>query len=300
MRGSFVRSEPLKVIDEAALMNWREDEVSVEWRYLGDISAVWCSGCWRQMPALSLNRFNYTSPHQLNDVEMSLMDVTGVIELELEEWSQGHWMKMNSLTSAVSFHHVFELLNRKNYQMDWSPDYCSSFCGLSIVHPKIKWGKKANESYFWTNKIFFLHWLFLWLKKVSILQFKIKTFSTHTLNLNVCLKFCLSSFMRTLSRSMSLSGRASVCYINDRGFEEKIYSVSKYHNDHTFTWPRETTTGYSNKTKNTESEQVQKFTIQMYNCYSKWTETKPDWEKQTETPVWNVSEKLFPLSRTRS
>lgn len=126
---------------------------------------------------------------------------------------------------------------------------------------------------------FFTLWLFLWLKKVSILQFKIKTFSTHTLNLNVCLKFCLSSFMRTLSRSMSLSGRASVCYINDRGFEEKIYSVSKYHNDHTFTWPRETTTGYSNKTKNTESEQVQKFTIQMYNCYSKWTEIKPDWEK---------------------
>lgn len=41
-------------------------------------------------------------------------------------------------------------------------------------------------------------------------------------------------------------------------FEEKIYSVSKYHNDHTFTWPRETTT---DQTKNIEPEQVQKFTV---------------------------------------
>lgn len=72
------------------------------------------------MPALSLNHFNYTNPHQLNDVEMSLMDVNGVIVLGTRRMKP---RKMNSLTSAVSFHHVFELLNRNNYQMDLCSDY---------------------------------------------------------------------------------------------------------------------------------------------------------------------------------
>lgn len=61
-------------------------------------------------------------------------------------------------------------------------------------------------------------------------------------------------------------------------FEEKVYSVSKYHNDHTFTWPRETTTDYSNQMKNIEPEQVQKFTIIGY-LYK-------------QNPVWNWSGKL--------
>jgi len=30
--------------------------------------------------------------------------------------------------------------------------------------------------------------------------------------------------------------------MNIRRFEEKIYSVSNFYNDHTFSWPRETTT----------------------------------------------------------
>lgn len=123
MRGSFVRSGAAKgyrwsAVDE---LNGGRGERWVAlsgWHFCCLIS-----GRWWQMPALSLNRFNYTNPHQLNDVEMSLTDVNGVIGTRRMKPRSLEWMKMNSLTSAVSFHHVFELLNRKNYQMDLRSDY---------------------------------------------------------------------------------------------------------------------------------------------------------------------------------